>query len=97
MNIAVSKISADVEFEIDYFAGYDLMKNSKKISTINSDAFDFIIYGPMPHKFKGSSNMCFESYVAAKRLKAKVFGQYKGGTLSKIKIQGIAKEIARNV
>ena len=97
LNIAVSKMSANIEFEIDYFAGYDLMKNIKKMSTINSDAFDFIIYGPMSHKFKGSSNICFESYVAAKKLKAKVFGQYKGGKLSKSKIQDIAKEIAKNV
>ena len=97
LNIAVSKINTTIEFEIVYFAAYDLMKNAKMMKTINSDAFDFIIYGPMPHKFKGSSDMSFENYVAAKKLKAKVFGQYKGGALNKFKIQNIAKEIAKNV
>ena len=96
LNIAVSTINANIVFEIVYFAGYDLMKNAKMMKTINSDAFDFIIYGPVPHKFKGSSDMSFENYVAAKKLKAKVFGQYKGGALNKFKIQNIAKEIAKN-
>jgi len=97
LNIAVSKIDANIEFEIDYFVGYDLFGNNKKMQTVNSNAFDFIIYGPMPHKFKGSSDMSFENYIAAKKLKAKVFGQYKRGALNKFKIQTIAKEIARNI
>ena len=97
LNIAVSKMNANIEFVIDYFADYDLLRNNKKMQKVNSDTFDFIIYGPMPHKFKGSSDMSFDNYVAAKKLKAKVFGQYSGGTLNKFKIQGIAKEIAENI
>jgi CRISPR-associated DxTHG motif protein len=96
LNIAVSKMNANTEFEIDYFAGYDLMKNVKKLSTINSDTFDFIIHGPMPHKLKGREEMSLENYVIAKKLRAKVFGQYKG-VLNKFKIQNIAKEIAKNI
>jgi len=95
LNLAASKSNANIEFDIDYFADYDLMKNNKKMRSVNADTFDFIIHGPMPHKFAGSNDMSLENYVIAKKLKAKVFGQYKGGALNKIKIQGIAKEIAK--
>jgi len=97
LNIAVSKINSNIEFEIDYFAGYDLMKKHKKMGIINSNVFDFIIHGPLPHKFAGSEEKSLENYVVAKKLKAKVFGQYKGGSLTKVKLQNIAKEIAKNV
>jgi len=94
LNIATSKINANIDYKIDYFAGYDLMKNVKKMRTIDSDAFDFIIHGPIPHKFAGSKEMSLENYVMVKKLKAKVFGQYKGGALNKFKIQTIAKQIS---
>jgi hypothetical protein len=49
------------------------------------------------HSFTGSEGKSLEEYVAAKRLKAQVMGQYKGGALNRNKIQTIAKEISNQI